>query len=441
MAKSATTYMCDSCGTQSPVQMGRCPGCGEWGTMQRTASSAVATPQRSRRSAHISTLDEVDEAALLRRPSGEAEVDRVLGGGWVAGSALLLAGEPGIGKSTLLLQLAHHAVADGRTLLYVAGEESLAQVKLRAERLGVGGGMQLTRETDARVLADHLVTEAPELVIVDSVQTLTADDQGTPGSLTQVRDGTALLTQAAKLAGSTLVLIGHVTKQGSIAGPKVIEHMVDATLALESASGFRVLRAIKNRFGPAGEMGVFEMSGEGMRAVPNPSEAFLAERPLGVAGSVVVAALEGQRPLLLEVQALAAKSPYASPRRVVQGLDQRRVDVALAVLERRIELPLGGLDVFVNVAGGLRLTDPGTDLAVALAVYSAVTNRPLPKGTAVVGEVGLAGEVRSVAQLARRVQEARRADFDTVITPRSTEVATIGVATLAEALTHAWSGS
>jgi DNA repair protein RadA/Sms len=409
--------------------------------MRQAAGPAPTTPRQGRRHALISTLDDVDEAALQRRPSGEAEVDRVLGGGWVVGAALLLAGEPGIGKSTLLLQLAHHAVADGRRLLYVAGEESLAQVKLRAERLGVGGAMQLTRETDARVLADYLVTEAPELVIVDSIQTLTADDQGTPGSLTQVRDGTALLTQAAKQAGSTLVLIGHVTKQGSIAGPKVIEHMVDATLALETASGFRVLRAIKNRFGPAGEMGVFEMSGEGMRAVPNPSEAFLAERPIEVAGSVVVAALEGQRPLLLEVQALAAKSPYASPRRVVQGLDQRRVDVALAVLERRLELPLGGLDVFVNVAGGLRLTDPGTDLAVALAVYSAVTNRPLPQRTAVVGEVGLAGEVRSVGQLARRVQEARRADFTTVITPRSAEVESTGVTTLAEALAHAWSGS
>ena len=408
--------------------------------MQQAAASATSTPasRRRGRSALVTALAAVDEAALARRSSGDSEVDRVLGGGWVAGAVLLLAGDPGIGKSTLLLQLAHHAVAEGLRPLYVAGEESLAQVKLRAERLGVGGDMQLTREVDARVLADHVATEAPALMIVDSIQTLIADDQGTPGSLTQVRDGTALLTQAAKSAGTTLVLIGHVTKQGNIAGPKVIEHMVDATLALESAAGFRVLRAIKNRFGPAGEMGVFEMSGAGMQAVANPSEVFLAERPGEVAGSVVVAALEGQRPLLLEVQALAAKSPYASPRRVVQGLDQRRVDVALAVLERRIELPLGGLDVFVNVAGGLRLTDPGTDLAVALAVYSAVTNRPVPMDTAVVGEVGLAGEVRSVAQLARRVQEARRANYTTVITPRSSEVASDGVATLTEALAKTW---
>ena len=334
------------------------------------------------------------------------------------GAALLLAGEPGIGKSTLLLQLAQHAAVAGRRVLYVAGEESLGQVKLRAQRLGVGSGLILTRDVDAHALAAHLAAEAPDLAFVDSIQTLVVDDGAAPGSLTQVRDGTALLARAAKDAGTTLVLIGHVTKQGSIAGPKVVEHMVDATFALESAAGFRVLRALKNRFGPAGEVGVFEMVQAGMQAVANPSAAFLAERPQGVPGSVVAAALEGQRPLLLEVQALASKSPYASPKRVVQGLDARRVDVVLAVLERRLELPLAGLDVFVNVAGGLRLTDPGVDLAVALAVWSAVTNRALPEDAAVVGEVGLAGEVRGVSQLDRRVAEARKAGFDRVIGPR-----------------------
>ena len=425
MAKVSTKYECSDCGTQSPVSMGRCPRCGNWGTMEAVAAPSVSRTVSSKRNAfetEVKTLSEVEDTKLLRSPSGIGEVDRVLGGGWVAGSVLLLAGEPGIGKSTLLLQLAHHATEAQKTLLYVAGEESLSQVKMRAERLSVGGTMQLTREIDARVLADHIRLHAPDLVIVDSVQTLLADDSGTPGSLTQVRDGTALLTQAAKDANATLVLIGHVTKQGSIAGPKVIEHMVDATLALESASGFRVLRAIKNRFGPAGEMGVFEMGEDGMRPVDNPSEAFLAERPQGVPGSAVVAALEGQRPLLLEVQALAAKSPYASPRRIVQGLDQRRVDVVLAVLERRLELPLAGLDVYVNVAGGLRITDPGADLAVALAVYSAITNRPVPPKTAVVGEVGLAGELRSVSQLTRRASEAKRAGFDHFIGPVSKEI-------------------
>jgi len=287
------------------------------------------------------------------------------------------------------------------------------------------------------VLAEHVRGAAPELVIVDSIQTLLADPEGTPGTLSQVRDGTALLVAAAKDSGSTLVLIGHVTKQGAIAGPKLIEHVVDATFALESAAGLRVLRAIKNRFGPAGEVGVFDMTQSGMHAVPNPSEAFLAERPHGVPGSVVLAALEGQRPLLLEVQALASKSPYASPRRVVQGLEQRRVDVVLAVLERRLQLPLADLDIFVNVAGGLRLTDPGSDLAVALAVYSAVTNRPLPEHTAVVGEVGLAGEVRSVGQLARRLEESRRADHPRLVGPRSRDLEA-GVRSLSEALERIW---
>ena len=439
MARVATSYVCRSCGARSAAPMGRCPHCGAWDSLE--AAAPEAAPRRTRAATGHALrpvpLDEVTDAAMLRYPTGDDEVDRVLGGGWVVGSAVLLAGEPGIGKSTLLLQLARHAGRAGKTVLYVAGEESLAQVKLRADRLGLGGAMALTRETDARALAEHLRAEAPDLVIVDSIQTLVADDGAVPGSLTQVRDATALLVEAAKIGGSTLVLIGHVTKQGAIAGPKVIEHVVDATIALESAAGLRVLRAIKNRFGPAGEVGVFEMTHDGMQAVGNPSEAFLAERPHGVPGSVVVAALEGQRPLLLEVQALASKSPYASPRRVVQGLDPRRVDVVLAVLERRLELPLAALDVFVNVAGGLRLTDPGADLAVAVAVVSAVTNRPVPERTALVGEIGLAGEVRSVSQLARRLEEARRADHPLLVGPASRELEH-GVRTLREALDRIW---
>ena len=436
MAKTITLYVCSACGSRSPALLGRCPRCGGWGTMEAQPAGGEAA---RRAAADVQQLGEIGETALLRRSTGVDEVDRVLGGGWVAGAVLLLAGEPGIGKSTLLLQLAHRSVMAGWATLYVAGEESLAQVKLRAERLAVSPGLSLTRETDARTLAEHLREKRPSLVIIDSIQTLIAEE-GVPGSLTQVRDATAILTQAAKESGSTLVLIGHITKQGMIAGPKVIEHVVDTTLALETASGFRVLRAMKNRFGPAGEVGVFEMTGMGMTAVANPSEAFLAERPKGVPGSVVVAALEGQRPLLLEVQALAAKSPYAAPRRIVQGLDARRVDVVLAVLERRLELPLAGLDVYVNVAGGLRLTDPGADLAVALAVYSAVTNRPVPEGTAVVGEVGLAGEVRSVTQLPRRAAEAQRANYPRLIGPRGGPDAALVITSLADALRVTWGG-
>ncbi len=440
MAKVATTYACTSCGTQSPVQLGKCPRCGDWGTMEARSEPSGGLARRrvqAGRTLEVQSLEEVADSSLKRVPSGIAEVDRVLGGGWVPGSVILIAGEPGIGKSTLLLQLAHHASRALQRLLYVAGEESLAQVKLRAERLEVGMSMALTREIDARLLAEHLRQDKPNLVIVDSIQTLLSEDDGTPGNLVMVRDSTAILSQAAKEAGSTLVLIGHVTKQGAIAGPKVVEHVVDATLTLESASGFRVLRALKNRFGPAGEMGVFEMGEGGMTAVANPSEAFLAERPQGVPGSVVVAALEGQRPLLLEVQALAAKSPYAAPRRSVQGLDARRVDMVLAVLERRLELPLASLDVYLNVAGGLRLTDPGADLAVAVAVYSAVTNKTVPEGTAVVGEVGLAGELRTVTQLARRVAEAKRSGYR-LLTPSSGEGGLLQAKSLAQALDALW---
>lgn len=439
MARNVTTYVCSECGSHSAAYLGRCPRCGEWGTLEPESSgpAPLGSTGRAARSLEAVQLEDVLDAALARRPSGDAEVDRVLGGGWVVGSALLIAGEPGIGKSTLLLQLAQHAVQQGRTVLYVAGEESPSQVRMRADRLGLGSGMQLTRENDAGVIAAHLRSSAPDLMIVDSIQTLVAGEGAVPGTVTQLRDSTALLVEAAKESGTTLVLIGHVTKQGSIAGPKIIEHVVDATFALESAAGLRVLRSLKNRFGATGEVGVFEMTATGMQAVKNPSEAFLAERPAGAPGSVVVAALEGQRPLLLEVQALASKSPYAAPRRVVQGLDQRRVDVVLAVLERRLQLPLDTLDIFVNVAGGLRLTDPGADLAVAAAVYSAVTNRPVPERTALVGEVGLAGELRSVSQLGRRLEEAKRADHPRLIGPRSREL-NEGVRTLHEALALLW---
>ena len=450
MARVVTSYVCSDCGARSSVPMGKCPRCGAWGTLVEETLAPVAGSSPAQGWAGSgrlaagpllsSELADVTEAELVRFTSGDDEVNRVLGGGWVAGSAVLLTGEPGIGKSTLLLQLAQQAAAAGRPVLYVSGEESTAQVRLRADRLGVGHGLRITRETRAATIAAHLLEAVPALVIVDSIQTLLAEDGAVPGSLTQVRDSTAMLVEAAKVGGSTLVLIGHVTKQGTVAGPKVIEHVVDATLALESAADLRVLRAIKNRFGPSGEVGVFEMTGGGLRAVANPSEAFLAERPHGVPGSVVTAALEGQRPLLLEVQALAAKSPYAAPRRVVQGLDQRRVDVVLAVLERRLELPLAGLDVFVNVAGGLRVTDPGADLAVAVATYSAVTNRAMPEGTSVVGEVGLAGELRSVGQLGRRLQEARRAGHGRLIGPRSHDL-DLGFATLKEALGAIWNGA
>src|SRR5690606_22383735 len=376
---------------------------GTWGSAVEEAPAAGPTLRgATARAAESVDLLGVDGDAPTRFPSGEPEVDRVLGGGIVSGSAVLLTGEPGIGKSTLLLQLAAAAAARGDDVLYVAGEESPLQVRLRADRLGVGEGLKLTRQTFAPAVASYLAEKRPRLAIVDSIQTLTHEEGAVPGTVTQVRDGTALLVTAAKQAGTALVLIGHVTKQGTVAGPKVVEHMVDVTLSLESAGDMRVLRSAKNRFGATGEVGVFEMTHGGLSAVPNPSAAFLAERPVGAPGSVVAAVLEGQRPLLLEVQALASKSPYSAPRRAVQGLDQRRLD-------------------------------PGTDLAFAVAIYPAVTNRPVDDVTALVGEVGLAGELRSVSQLGRRLQEASRAGFDRVIGPRSAE-AVVGVGTLKEAL-------
>jgi DNA repair protein RadA/Sms len=356
----------------------------------------------------------VDEGEERRFSSGLSEVDRVLGGGFVPGEVVLLGGEPGVGKSTLLLEMARRMP---RRVYYVAGEESPAQIKLRARRLGVEE-LLLVRETRLEPLLALLEREPPEALFVDSIQTIEAN--GSPGSLVAVREATSALVRFAKESGTAVVLVGHVTKEGVVAGPKSVEHAVDATLYLETAGVYRVLRSAKNRFGPVGELGVFRMEEEGLLEVGNPSEAFLQERPLGVPGSAVALALAGERALALEVQALAAKTPFPAPRRVVQGLDGRRVDMVLAVLERRLGLPLASLDVYVNLAGGLRVLDPGLDLAVALAVYSAVVGRPLPQDLAVVGEVGLLGEVRSVVSLERRLKEGERAGFGRFLHPGNT---------------------
>jgi len=319
-----------------------------------------------------------------------------------------------VGKSTLLLELAKHLT---KKVYYLAGEESPAQIKLRARRLGVQD-LLLLKETRLEPLLSLLERDPPEVLFVDSIQTIEAG--GSPGSLVAVREATHAFVRLAKEEGITTLLVGHVTKEGVVAGPKSVEHAVDATLYLETAGIYRVLRSAKNRFGPVGELGVFRMEEEGLVEVKNPSEAFLLERPLGVPGSAIALALAGERALALEVQALAAKTPFPAPRRVVQGLDPRRVDMVLAVLERRLGLPLGNLDVYVNLAGGLRVLDPGLDLAVALAVYSAVVGRPLPPDLALVGEVGLLGEVRSVVGLERRLREGERAGFARFLHPGNT---------------------
>ena len=411
MAKAS--YVCVECGYRTPKPLGRCPGCGAWGSFQES----VQEPPRASPSPRIPEplpLSQVDEADERRFSSGLSEVDRVLGGGFVPGEVVLLGGEPGVGKSTLLLEMARRM---SRRVYYVAGEESPAQIKLRARRLGVEE-LLLVRETRLEPLLALLEREPPEALFVDSIQTIEAN--GSPGSLVAVREATSALVRFAKEGGTAVVLVGHVTKEGVVAGPKSVEHAVDATLYLETAGVYRVLRSAKNRFGPVGELGVFRMEEEGLLEVGNPSEAFLQERPLGVPGSAVALALAGERALALEVQALAAKTPFPAPRRVVQGLDGRRVDMVLAVLERRLGLPLASLDVYVNLAGGLRVLDPGLDLAVALAVYSAVVGRPLPQDLAVVGEVGLLGEVRSVVSLERRLKEGERAGFGRFLHPGNT---------------------
>ena len=389
-------------------------------------------------SSAVTRLSSVKSSEEPRTTSGIGELDRVLGGGWVAGGVVLLGGEPGIGKSTLLLQVADYLALQDEKVLYVAGEESLEQVRLRADRLGVKGDILMTRDVHADGITALLEMERPKLVIVDSIQTVQTDDGGSAGGVSQVREATARLTRAAKETGAAMVLVGHVTKDGNVAGPKVMEHIVDAVLMLESVGHYRLLRSVKNRFGSVGELGVFDMLEHGLQAVENPSAAFLAERPIGVPGSIVAATMDGQRPLLLEVQALAAKTPYPAPKRVAVGLDARRVDVVLAVLERRLQLSLGGLDIYVNLAGGMKLSDPGLDLAIALAVYSAVMMKPVPEGVAVYGEVGLAGEVRSVTQPARRASEAMRVGLERLVTPPGILGSKQGVQSVQEAVRFLW---
>ena len=444
MAKAVTKYVCNSCGYQSAKPLGRCPNCQAWNSFEEEAPSPAAAGKGGYggvRGGKLTPLSTVGRREEPRLPSGILELDRVLGGGLVAGGVTLIGGEPGIGKSTLLLQVADLMARQGHTVLYVAGEESLEQIRLRADRLGVEGEIELTRDTRADAIAALMETHRPALCIVDSIQTVTLDDSaGVAGGVSQVRDATAMITRAAKETGTATVLVGQVTKDGNVAGPKVMEHIVDTTVFLESVGSFRLLRSVKNRFGQAGELGVFEMRESGLVAVENPSAAFLAERPVGVPGSVVAATQDGHRPMLLEVQALAARTPYPNPRRVVVGLDPRRVDVVLAVLERRLNLALGNLDIYVNLAGGLKVLDPGLDLAVALAVYSAVVGKALPANVAVFGEVGLAGEVRAVQGAIRRAEEARRGGYTRLVVPPGLD-GYAGSKSVEDALGVVWQGA
>jgi len=449
-SKLKTIFACQACGFESSKWLGRCPDCGEWNSFVEERQEASPSARRLGSPAleiggKPRPYDAVDGGEAERISSGIDEFDRVLGGGIVPGSMVLIGGEPGIGKSTLLLQVAHLLGRAAGAVLYVSGEESERQIKLRGERLGVaGGGLFLMGETSLERIVAEVETLKPSALVVDSVQTIYSSRfPSAPGSISQVREVATQLLFLAKGRGITIFLIGHVTKDGGLAGPKSLEHIVDTVLYFEGEKHLhhRIVRAVKNRFGAVSEMGVFEMSGAGLTPVPNPSALFLAERKEGSPGSAVVATLEGSRPMLVEVQALVSPSSFGTPRRMSLGIDPNRTNLLLAVLEKRVGLELLGDDVFVSVAGGLDVAEPAADLGVAAAVASSFRNRPVPPHTALFGEVGLAGEVRGVGQTALRVREAAQMGFTRCILPARCVPAEggegldlVGVETLEEAL-------
>jgi len=422
---SKTLFVCQNCGAEHRKWMGQCPDCLAWNSIAEEAPAEM--PHGTGGKAEPLAPDAItaiDSQAAPRQSSGIDELDRVLGGGIVPGSAVLLGGEPGIGKSTLLLQAAARFAAHG-PVLYVTGEESAQQVRMRGERIdALHAGLQLAAGTELEGILATAAKLKPGLLIVDSIQTTTTNRlTSAPGTVAQVRDCASALIRQAKKMGHALILIGHVTKDGSIAGPRVLEHMVDAVLYFEGDHGYahRILRAVKNRFGPAGEIGVFEMSDAGLIGIRDASRIFLAERAKDTPGSVVLACLEGTRPLLVEVQALVAPTVYATPKRSAVGLDPARVAMLTAVLERRIGIPLSSQDIYVNVAGGARIQEPAADLAVLLAVISAYRDKPLASDIAVFGEVGLTGEVRPVGQPEARVREAASLGFSRVMMSRDNQ--------------------
>lgn len=426
MAKALKSYVCQNCGSVTSKWGGKCESCNEWNTIveevSESAPKGLGTGRRGKSLEIVSLKGETNQN-IPRHTSGVAEFDRVTGGGIVPGSAILIGGDPGIGKSTLLLQIVCRLASAGKTCLYVSGEEAVDQVRLRARRLGLEKApVALASATSVRDIVSSMedVANPVDLIVIDSIQTMYVDTvESAPGTVTQVRTCTQELIRVAKKRNIAILFVGHVTKEGQIAGPRVLEHMVDAVLYFEGDRGhqFRILRTVKNRFGPTDEIGVFEMANEGLVEVPNPSALFLAQRQNNVAGSAVLAGLEGTRPVLVEVQALVAPSPLGTPRRAVIGWDSNRLAMVLAVLEARCGVTLSQSDIFLNIAGGIRISEPAADLAVAAALLSSQSNIPVPGNTVFFGEVGLAGEIRAVAQPDVRLKEAAKLGFDRAVIP------------------------
>lgn len=425
MKKIHTKYVCQSCAYESPRWIGKCPNCGEWNSFVEELSAKASRSSRSvvvKGAAGPISIDEVSLAAEPRTPTHLSELDRVLGGGIVPGSVVLIGGDPGIGKSTLMMQMA--SSLGESVVLYITGEESVNQIKLRTDRMErkPSRKLLLLAETNLDVIDALLEKNTPDIIIVDSIQTMFRPDmESAPGTVSQVREATAQFIRYAKTRNIPVFLVGHVTKEGVIAGPKVVEHMVDAVLQFEGERhySYRILRAMKNRFGSTNEIGVFEMHDGGLREVSNPSEVFLSERRSGASGSAVVASIEGTRPLLLEVQALVAPTSYGVPQRTSTGYDSKRLQMLLAVLEKRVGLHVGQFDVFVNVAGGVRVEEPAVDLGMALSIVSSLRDVPVDPHTVVVGEVGLGGEIRTIHQIEKRIGEARKLGFTRLILPRN----------------------
>ena len=455
MAKSKTVYVCSECGYETPRWLGRCPDCGSWNTLteQESAPALRLEEKKLKRApgndAEALRIDRIPDETIARRSCGIGELDRVLGGGLVAGSLVLVGGDPGIGKSTLLTQVCANMANDGACVLYVSGEESARQIKMRANRLGAGGtGFYVLSENDMNTVEKRMEQLSPTVMIVDSIQTMYRPEiASAPGSVSQVRECASMLMRLAKVSGCSVFLVGHVTKEGSLAGPRVLEHMVDAVLYFEGdrQHQYRLLRAVKNRFGSVNELGMFEMASEGMIEVTNASEALLSERAHDASGCVVMAALEGSRPLLTDVQALVATTVFGNPRRMASGIDQGRLALLLAVMEKRANFRLYDKDVYINIAGGMTLNEPAADLALCAAIASSFRNRPIEPNWAVMGEIGLAGEVRAVSQAERRAAECARLGFKHILLPKanlrafregreSAEIELHGVETIAEAI-------